>query len=148
MTPSKLIPCLLMPAVVAAAAADRVQSRDAHWKTIKTPHYLIHYPADPKGGFEAFALEVASKIEGVHAKVAEWVGFEAKGPTNVLIQDPYLEANGATVPLLNRPILLLYKTPPEPDSGIGHYDNWVDLLVTHELVHLHHLMRPQNDRSL
>ncbi|MDR1841918.1 MAG: hypothetical protein LBQ86_08370, partial [Holophagales bacterium] len=125
-----------------------VQSPDAHWKTIKTPHYFIHYPANPKGGFEAFAMEVASKIEGIHAKVAEWVGFEAKGPTNVLIQDPYLEANGATIPLLNMPIVLLYKTPPEPDSGIGHYDNWVDLLVTHELVHLHHLMRPQNDRSL
>jgi hypothetical protein len=92
-------------------------------------------------------MEVASKIEGIHAIVAEWVGFEAKGPIDVVIQDPMMEANGAAIPILNRPTMLLWKTEPEPDSAIGHYDNWVDLVVTHELVHLHHLMRPQNGRQ-
>jgi len=140
----KLIPCLFLMATVALAASDRIQSPDAHWKTIKTSNYLIHYPANPKGGFEPFAMEVASKIEGIHAKVAEWVGFEAKGPINVVIEDPMMEANGATIPQLNRPIVVLWKTPPDPDSSIGHYDNWIDLLVTHELAHLHHLMRPRD----
>ena len=137
---------LFMAAVCTAgiAGTDRVQSPDAKWKTIKTVHYHIHYPANPKGDFEQFAMEVASKIEGIHEKVAEWVGYEEKGPTNVLIIDPIMEANGATIPNMRRPAVLLYKTQPEPESGIGHYDNWVDLLVTHELAHLHHLMRPQN----
>jgi hypothetical protein len=139
--------CLALAAAFAFAGDGRVQSPDAHWKTIKTKHYRIHYPANPKGGFEPFAFEVASKIEGIHSKVAELVGFEAKGPVNVLIQDPILEANGATIPLLNNPQLVLWKTQPDPDSGIGHYDNWVDLLVTHELVHLHHLMRPKNGQN-
>jgi len=139
--------CLALAAAFAFAGDGRVQSPDAHWKTIKTKHYRIHYPANPKGGFEPFAFEVASKIEGIHSKVAEFVGFEAKGPVNVLIQDPILEANGATIPLLNNPQLVLWKTQPDPDSGIGHYDNWVDLLVTHELVHLHHLMRPKNGQN-
>jgi len=142
----KIIPYLLASvAVISAVGSERVQSPDAYWKTIKTPHYLIHYPANPN--FEPFALEVASKIEGIHAVVAEWVGFEAKGPINVVIQDPLMEANGSAAPLLNRPIVTLWKTPPEPDSAIGHYDNWIDLVVTHELVHIHHLMRPQNGRT-
>ena len=139
--------CFALAAVFALAGGGRVQSPDAHWKTIKTKHYRIYYPANPKGGFEPFAFEVASKIEGIHSKVAELVGFETKGPVNVFIQDPILEANGSTLPLLKNPKVVLWKTPPDPDSAIGHYDNWVDLLVTHELVHLHHLMRPKNGQS-
>jgi hypothetical protein len=143
---AKYLSILLAPAAIAALGSERIQSPDAKWMTITTPNYRIHYPANPKGGFEPFALEVASKIEGISAMVAEKVGFETKRPTDVIIQDPMMEANGATIPLLNRPVVLLWKTEPEPDSGIGHYDNWVDLLVTHELVHLHHLMRPSNGR--
>ena len=145
--PGKLVACILMSTALCTAESDRIQSPDASWKTMRTANYRIHYPANPKGGFEQFAAEVASKIEGIHAKVAEWVGYEEKGPTNVLIIDPKMEANGATVPLLNRPLVVLFKTEPEPDSGIGHYSDWVDLLVTHELAHLHHLMRPQNGRA-
>jgi len=139
--------CLALAATFALAGDGRVQSPDARWKTIKTKHYRIYYPANPKGGFESFAFEVASKIEGIHSKVAEFVGFEEKGPVTVLIQDPILEANGSTLPLLKNPKVVLWKTPPDSDSQIGHYDNWVDLLVTHELVHLHHLMRPKNGQS-
>ena len=136
------------PSAVAEAGGDRVESPDAHWKTITTTHYRIHYPANPKGGFLPFATEVASKIEGISAKVAEFVGFETKGPTDVIIMDPLMEANGSTLPLLRKPVVTLYKTPPEPDSQLGNHENWVDLLVTHELVHLHHLMRPQNGANL
>jgi hypothetical protein len=137
----------MAPASYGAAATvcgDRIESPDAHWKTIHTKHYRIHYPANPKGGFLPFATEVASKIEGISAKVAEMVGFEAKGPIDVVVMDPLMMANGATVPILWKPFVILYKTPPEPDSQLDNFESWVDLLVTHELVHLHHLMRPQN----
>ena len=147
MNPVKYLTLLLALATNAAIGGERVQATDAHWKTIGTAHYRIHYPANPNGGFEPFALEVASKIEGIHATVAEKVGFEAKGPTDVLIQDPAMEANGMAVPLSKRPIVVLWKTPPERDSGIGHHGNWVDMVLTHELVHLHHMMRPQNARN-
>lgn len=146
-SPAALIPTLLFPAI-AVAAPGRVQAPDASWKTYSTAHYRIHFPANPAGGFEPFALEVASKIEGIHAKVTDWVGYEAKGPIDVVLRDPVLEANGMAIPLLRRPIVELWKTPPEPDSGIGHFHNWIELLVVHELTHIHHLMRPQNQPNL
>ncbi|MBK8794665.1 MAG: M48 family metallopeptidase [Holophaga sp.] len=141
-TQRMLLPAMLFPA--ALVAGDRVQAPDAAWKTYPTPHYRIHFPANPSGGFQPFAEEIASKIEGIHAKVTEWVGHEAKGPIDVVLRDPVLEANGMAVPLLKRPFVELWKTPPEAEDAIGHFTTWVDLLVVHELTHIHHMMWPQN----
>lgn len=142
-----LLASLLFPAAL-TATPSRVQSPDAPWKTYTTPHYRIHFPAHLEGGFEPFALEVASKIEGIHAKVTEWVGFEAKASIDVVLRDPVLEANGMAVSMLKRPYVELWKTVPEPESAIGHHTSWVDLLVVHELAHIHHLTRPQNQPNL
>lgn len=137
-----LTAALLLSTGLLATGAPRIQAPDAPWKTLRTAHYVIHFPAG--GDFSPFALEVAAKIEGIHAQVVEWVGFEVPRPIHVVIRDPQLEANGSALPFLDRPSVELWKTPPEADSAIGHFTSWVDLLVTHELTHIHHLMRPQN----
>lgn len=126
--------------------SQRVQAPDAPWKTLQTAHYRLHYPA--RGDFEPFAQEVASKIEGIHSRVTAWVGYESPRRVDVVIRDPVLEANGFAVPLLNHPFVELWKTPPESASAIGHYASWPELLVTHELTHIHHMMRPQNRPTL
>lgn len=131
-----------------SAASPRIQAPDAPWKTFRTAHYRIHYPSHPAGGFEPFAREVASRIEGIHARVTEWVGYAAPGTVDVVLRDPAQEANGMAVPFLKRPFVELWKTPPEPDSAIGHHASWVELLVVHELTHIHHLLRPQNQPNL
>ncbi|MBL0314165.1 MAG: hypothetical protein IPP78_15995 [Holophagaceae bacterium] len=125
---------------------QRIQAPDAPWKTIQTTHYRIHYPQ--RGDFESFAMEVASKIEGIHAKVTEWVGYESPRMVDVLIRDPRLEGNGMAYPFLKHPFVELWKTPPESDSAIAHFTTWPELLVTHELTHIHHLMRPQKNPRL
>ena len=140
---------VLLPALICLAAplhAQRIQAPDAPWKTIQTSHYRIHYPL--RGDFEPFAWEVASKIEGIHARVTEWVGYESPRMVDVLIRDPRLEGNGMAYPFLNHPFVELWKTPPDSDSAIGHFTTWPELLVTHELAHIHHLMRPQNTPDL
>jgi hypothetical protein len=138
---------LLTPPLIALAASlgagtPRIQAPDAPWNTLRTAHYVIHFPAQPD--FQAFAHEVASKVEGIHGQVVAWVGYEAPGPIHILIRDPQLEANGSAWPFTDRPWVELWKTPPEPESAIGHHASWVELLVTHELAHIHHLLRPQN----
>ncbi len=129
--------------------AQRVQTPDAPWKTITTTHYRIHYPAAPAGGFEPFAREVAARIEGIHATVtAQGVGYESPRVVDVLIRDPLLEANGSALSLLDHPFVELWKTPPDADSAIAHFTSWPELLLTHELAHIHHLTRPQNRPNL
>jgi hypothetical protein len=129
----------LLPALV--HAAPRTQSPDAAWITFTTAHYRIHCPA----AFEVFGRDVAGRVEGVHAQYLGLVGFayEKPGrPIDILILDPVLEANGMALPLLDRPHVVLWKTEPELDSVIGHHHGWAELVVTHELGHMHHLLRP------
>lgn len=142
----RLRPLALLLTSALILPAERVQAPDAPWRSLRTAHYRIHYPA--RGGFEPFALEIASKIEGIHARVTEWVGYESPRPVEVVVRDPVLESNGMAVPLLNHPFVVLWRTPPEPDSGIAHVTTWAELLVTHELTHIHHLLRPQSRPNL
>ena len=147
LTPRTLAPCLaLLPALV-QAAPPRTQAPDAPWLTFTTAHYRIHCPA----AFEGFGREVAGRVEGVHVQYLELVGFayEKPGkPIDILILDPVLEPNGMAVLLLQRPHVVLWKTEPEPDSEIGHHRGWAELVVTHELGHMHHLLRPTRKPGL
>jgi hypothetical protein len=43
---------------------------------------------------------------------------------------------------------VLWRTEPEPDSIIGHHHGWAELLLAHELGHMHHLLRPMRKPSL
>ena len=126
-------------------AAQRVQAPDAPWRTLTTAHYRIHFPAG--GDFPAFATEVASRIEGIHDRYAGLVGNVHPGPMDVILQDPVLAANGMAFPYPNRPFVVLWKTAPEPDSAIGHHRGWAELLLTHELGHMHHLLWPAPKRG-
>ncbi|MDP1832043.1 MAG: hypothetical protein Q8K67_08285 [Geothrix sp.] len=151
MNPRPLATCLaLLPTLAGApplGAAPRIQAPDAAWITFTTPHYRIHCPT----AFEAFGRDVAGRVEGIHAQYLGLIGFayEQPGkPVDILILDPVMEANGMAFPLFRRPHVVLWKTEPEPDSDIGHHRGWAELLLTHELGHMHHLLRPARKPGL
>ncbi|GLH73080.1 hypothetical protein GETHLI_15820 [Geothrix limicola] len=133
---------LLLPALL--QAAPRTQAPDAAWITFTTTHYRIHCPR----AFETFGREVAGRVEGIHAQYLNLVGYAHDKPIDILIQDPVMESNGQALPFLNRPHVVLWKTEPEADSSIGHHHGWPELLLTHELAHMHHLLRPARKASL
>ncbi|HEX9009616.1 MAG TPA: hypothetical protein VF804_04555, partial [Holophagaceae bacterium] len=135
MRPRILLPCLL---ALPALAAPRVQAPDAAWLTFTTAHYRIHCPA----AFEAFGRDAASRVEAIHDRYLGLVGYVYPRPIDILILDPMMTANGMAFPLLRRPFVVLWKTPPEPDSAIGHLRSWPELVLTHELGHMHHLLWP------
>lgn len=135
-----------MPSFLLLALSLAAQGPSGPWRTFHTEHYRIHHPDDP--AFAAFAREVAGRIEGFHAAVGQAVGHAAPGPIDVLVRDPVGEANGMAYPLLGRPHVELWRTPPEADSPLAHNRGWEELLVVHELVHIHHLTWPQERPSL
>jgi len=143
MSARHLLPCLaLLPCLV--QAAPRIQAPDAPWLTFTTAHYRIHCPK----AFEAFGREVAGQVEGIHAQYLGLIGFVSDQPIDILILDPVMDSNGMAFPLLRRPHVVLWKTAPEPDSVIGHHRGWPELLLTHELGHMHHLLRPSRKPTL
>jgi hypothetical protein len=119
------------------------QGPDAHWRTIVTQHFRIHFPAESG----AWATLLAADIESVRAEVVHEVGFAPEQVTDIVIGNPIADSNGVTLPLLDHPRILLFTEPPQPASQIGEFRTWIDLLITHEMTHLIHLLRPSRNRT-
>ena len=125
-------------ALTAAAASGERPSAD--WRTIETSRFRVHFPAP----FRRFAERAAASLEAVAPRVTEYVGYTPTRKIDVLVSDPAADANGIAFPFLDRPSIELWATPPEPESGLGDFRDWTELLVTHEVAHIVHLTRPRN----
>jgi len=132
----------LCAALLLAAAGAPAQGPSADWRTVETVHFRIHYPAP----FSAWALHAAAEIESIHAAVTKFVGYAPPRKIEIIVSDPAADSNGVAVPWLDRPEILLWTTPPESESSIGDYGDWMELLAAHEVAHVVHLTRPR-DRS-
>src|ERR1700682_5629776 len=132
-----------LAAVALFAAPLYAQSAAAEWRTVTTPHFRVQYPRE----LEAWATRAASRLESVRAAVVAEVGFAPEKVTGVLLVKPGADANGITLPLLDAPRIVYFTEPPDPESTIGEYSDWIDLLTVHETTHLVHLMRPSRNAT-
>ncbi len=128
-------------AVLLLAAPLSAQGPSADWRTITTRHFRVHYPAPS----EAWARGAAARLESIRERVVAEVGYEPPEVVDVLVSDPVADANGMALPFLGWPRMVLWTSPPGPESVIGHYSNWSELLVVHEETHLVHLLRPSRN---
>lgn len=122
-------PCLLAQDIVRSAMP---------WRTLHTRWFDVHYPLDT----EAWALDLAPRLDAMHDAVASLVGFVPPGRTTILIDDPYNVANGKAIPLLGAPVVHLWVTPPGPTEQIANHRGWGIKLASHEFGHIAHLSRP------
>ncbi len=120
------------------------QGPSAPWRTLTTPHYRIHYPAP----FAAWAQRAAGELETVRERAIAEIGFAPADVVDVVVSDPEADANGAALPLRGWPRLVLWTSPPPPDSEIGYYRDSIEDLVAHEEAHLVHLLRPSRNPLL
>jgi hypothetical protein len=111
------------------------------WHTIETTHFAFHYPAE----LEAWTQQVAAHAESIDTAVARIVGYAPGNRTQVVVDDPYAISNGSAWPFLNRPVINLWATPPDPRDDIGEYRDWGEMLVSHEFTHIAHLTRPSRN---
>ena len=133
---SRLIPLLfLVPSSLDA------QGPTADWRTLSTPHFRIHYPAPS----ETWARGAAARLESIRERVAAEVGYEPPEVVDVLVSDPVADPNGEALPFLGWPRMILWTSPPAPESELGHYTDWTELLIVHEETHLVHMLRPSRN---
>ncbi|HEV8266890.1 MAG TPA: hypothetical protein VGR00_01600, partial [Thermoanaerobaculia bacterium] len=126
---------LLAFALTSSALA---QGPSADWRTISTAHFRVSFPS----GFEAFARHAAESLESAYPRVTARVAGSPPLPIEVVVRDPRGTANGAALPWLDRPQIVLWAYPPDADSDTGRFSDWTDLLSAHELAHVIHLSRP------
>jgi len=104
------------------------------WRTIETPHFRVHHY---QGG-EDVARRVAGIAEEAYARCSDLFGLVPSQVVEVLVTDRVDAANGfATVHPYDRIEILAF--PPEPESELASYDDWLRVLVYHEYTHVIHM---------
>jgi len=136
---------LLTAALAALALATPLHAQSTRpwleWRSIRTEHFDVHYPTE----LEAWTRDVVSRLESVQSVVAATVGSAPTRRVTVVVDDPAGEANGSAYSFLRTPYILLYPTPPEARSSLGHNRSFVEQLLVHEFVHIAHLTRPSRN---
>ncbi|HSJ62261.1 MAG TPA: hypothetical protein VK922_00020, partial [Gemmatimonadaceae bacterium] len=131
---------LLCAAGVGAQLPDRARPH-LDWRTTSTAHFAFHYPAE----MERWTLDVARRMDAVHEAVSRYIGWSPATRIHVIVDDPTNSSNGSAWPVLGAPSILLWPTPPDPTSTIGHSRGWGEMLAVHEYAHLAHLTRPSRN---
>lgn len=124
--------------VILACAVTRAAAQvipQAHWRTIDTKHFHIHFTPE----LEPTARRAAISAERAYAKLASQL-TEPRGPIDLVVADNVDYANGLTTPFpTNR--IVVYAHPPLDDLSLRYYDDWLSIVITHELTHVFHLDR-------
>ena len=140
MSPRAFLPVLLLLALL-LPLPTRAQGPAADWRTLATSHFRVHYPASS----EAWARGAAARLESIRQRVVAEVGYDPPEVVDVIVSDPVADANGQALPILGWPRMILWTSPPGPESELGHYTEWTELLIAHEETHLVHLLRPSRN---
>ena len=133
-TSTVLLALILAAALVVPEAASANGIETEEWRTIETEHFEIHYHE----GVAAIAPEVAEMCEQAHLVLAPLFDYEPAGRTQVVLLDEADAANGSAT-VLPKNLMRLFGMPPEEDSVLGDYSNWMWALIVHEYTHILHI---------
>lgn len=136
---------LLFAALLALALAPPLRAQTTRpwleWRTLRTEHFDVHYPTE----LETWTRDVVSRLEGIRSVVEATVGSAPRSRVTIVIDNLANEANGSAFSFLRTPYILLYPTPPDARSTLGHTRSFVEQLLVHEFVHIAHLTRPSRN---
>lgn len=105
-----------------------------NWQTINTEHFDIHYAQ----GNELLAHKAASIAERVHTKLSARLYWQPLEKTHLVISDETDQPNGYAIPFpFNRSVLFV--APPDTTNTLEDFNDWFELLITHEYTHILHL---------
>jgi hypothetical protein len=101
---------------------------------METEHFFVHYHA----GEEEAAERIAMIAERAYGELSMGWAHRVFLKTHVIVTDSQDTANGRAT-AVPYPAVYAYVTAPEALSVLEAYDDWLDVLITHELVHVVHL---------
>ena len=104
------------------------------WKTLYSENFHIHF----HDGSEELAKKVMRIAERTHVHIVKEFNWAPAEPTEIIINDRVDFTNGAATPVYKN-TMYLYMTPPDEINTLEDYDDWLDLLITHEYTHIVHL---------
>jgi len=116
-------------------AAGRYDAK-LRFRVLRTPHFTVYYHQGEAG----MAQRLAVIAERVRTELAGRTGLDAPVHTHVVLVDQSDVANGWSTPVPYN-LIEVAAIPPPPSSFLGHHDDWLRLVFTHEYAHVLHLDR-------
>ena len=126
---------LAMPAAHAAGSYDP----NLEYRTLSSGRLAVHYPP---GAFN-LAVRVARLGNEILRRDADLFGFTPEGPLQVVLTDFTDTANGSAQ-VLPQNRIILYLAAPTELTGLSAYDDWLTILLTHEIAHICDLDQTHN----
>ncbi|HZE07704.1 MAG TPA: hypothetical protein VE110_03010 [Gemmatimonadaceae bacterium] len=126
--------CAALCLCAARAAVGQIPPNE-DWRTLRTPHFRVHFTPT----LESEARRAAVNAERAYAELATEL-VPPRGTIDLVISDNVDYVNGYATPFPSNRIVV-YAHPPTDASGLRNYADWNALVVTHELTHIFHLDR-------
>jgi len=120
---------------------------DLYWRTLKTEHFNIHYHDNEQN----VAKRTATIAERVYVQITRFFDWEPYQATEIVLLDRMDFANAFAVPVPRNTMYIL-DTPPDDVDVLTDYDDWLELVISHEYTHIVHIDKvrglPQYGRNL
>lgn len=125
----------LLAVTLLGASANAQVRPDKDWRTIRSEHFYVHFAPE----LEDIARRAAAQAETAYVQLSAYLR-QPRGPIDLLLTDDVDYSNGFATPHpTNR--IVIYANPPVTESALRFTDDYLQLVVTHELVHIFHLDR-------
>ncbi|HEU0055035.1 MAG TPA: hypothetical protein VFQ39_17735 [Longimicrobium sp.] len=136
MTPlARRLRCLLLAlALLLPVAAAAQIPPDARWRTFNTPHFRVRFTE----GLDSLAARAGARAETAYALLADSLVRPPSGRIDLLVTDNVDYANGFATPF-PRNRVVVFAHPPVDDPSLAYYEDWMELVITHELTHIFQL---------
>ena len=114
----------------AGRASSQAVPPDLDWWQIETEHFVVTYPE----GLADLGARAARSAERVYELLAERFVDPPDGRIQLLISDHADFSNGFATPFpFNR--VTIFARPPMEGGSLSYFDDWIDEVIAHELVH-------------
>ncbi|MDE2653606.1 MAG: hypothetical protein OXI71_07295 [Gemmatimonadota bacterium] len=133
----RVLPPLLLPFLLLTTprpAAPQQPPPDEAWRQFDTEHFTVTYPER----MAALARHAGAAAERAFGLLEERFVDAPRGRVQLLLTDHADISNGYATP---RPFnqITVFARPPMDGGSLGYYDDWLELVITHEIVHTFHL---------
>jgi hypothetical protein len=126
---------LLAATVVAAKSTSAQIDPSGDWRTWHSEHFRIHTVR----GYDDLALAAAREAERAYLLLSTELR-PPRGTIDLVVSDN-VDFSNAFASVLPSNRMGVYVTPPSSSISTGNYDDWLRLVLTHELTHIFHLDR-------
>ncbi len=116
------------------AARGQTVPPDEDWRQFATEHFVVTHPAS----LTPLGVRAGELAERAWDFLAGHFDDAPAAPVHLLLTDHADIANGFASPApFNR--ITIFARPPVDGGNISYFDDWLELVIVHELVHTFHL---------